>query len=593
VSARIVQFSSLRTKLLLFAAALVVLPALVSGIITVTSTQAALSRVVGRQLTEEARNAADRLATVLRSTRESLDTAARQDVMREIRIGDLDKRISSFLTALKRGDPSCLDLAVVDGANRVVASSNPQLTGRSGDALPVPAGVASMTGPLDSPLHARRSLLIARPIPDPDGVRDTFGRLIALYDWERQTDVTARVRENLASVGLDVDVLLVDATGTLIGGSWRPGARWHMGRSLGLATGTWHAASDTDGRVDRDAGILFGTAALGADVPAWTVLVSQPLAMALAPARRTARLLTLALGGVLLVALAAALAAARRVTRPLAELTAAAERMGREGRATASVPVRSRDEIGTLAAAFNRMTVDLKRAEQELVEAAKFAFVGELAAGVAHEVRTPLGVLQSSAQLLERSLQGADDESRELLQLLRDEVQRIDHIVTGLLELGRPRPLRPEPSSLGQVVFHALDFAEAQAREKGVIVTRRPTAPDPVVLCDPQLIHQVALNLLVNAIQIVPPGGHVELAVQPVANGHASFEVRDDGPGVPPDARERIFQPFFTQREGGSGLGLTFVRRVVQEHRGRIAVEDANGRGAVFRVELPVAENVP
>jgi signal transduction histidine kinase len=285
-----------------------------------------------------------------------------------------------------------------------------------------------------------------------------------------------------------------------------------------------------------------------------------------------------------------ALAVARRVTGPLAELTAAAEEIGRGRVSSPVVPVRSRDEIGTLATAFNRMAVDLRRAEQELVDAAKFAFVGELAAGIAHEVRTPLGVLRSSAQLLERSLAAGDEESRELCQLLRDEVDRIDRVVTGLLELGRPRELRTESSPLGQIVFRAVDFAEAQAREKGISLRRRSIDPDPVVLCDPELIYQVALNLVVNAIQILSPGGSVEVALLPVRGGEGGFEVRDDGPGIPEGLHARIFEPYFTSREGGAGLGLTFVRRVVQEHRGRVSVESAHGRGTVFRVELPAPE---
>src|SRR5262249_46323818 len=138
-----------------------------------------------------------------------------------------------------------------------------------------------------------------------------------------------------------------------------------------------------------------------------------------------------------------------------------------------AVPVRSRDEIGTLAAAFNRMAADLARAEGHLVEASKFAFAGELAAGVAHEVRTPLGVLRSSTQLLERSLEIHDDESRELLHLMRDEVDRIEHVVSGLLELARPRDLQLEATPIGPILLRAVEFIEVQAREKGVAITCR------------------------------------------------------------------------------------------------------------------------
>ncbi|MGH7859257.1 MAG: two-component system sensor histidine kinase NtrB, partial [Candidatus Binatia bacterium] len=180
----------------------------------------------------------------------------------------------------------------------------------------------------------------------------------------------------------------------------------------------------------------------------------------------------------------------------------------------------------------------------------------------------------------------------ELLHILRDEVDRIERVVSGLLELGRPRELRPEPTALGQIVFRAADFVEAQAHEKGVSVRRHPTEPDPEALCDPELVYQVALNLLVNAVQILPDGGSVDLKVLPPRGGYVAFEVRDDGPGMTPEVRARIFEPFFTRRDGGAGLGLTFVQRVVQEHRGRISVESDPGHGAVFHVELPLARSV-
>jgi signal transduction histidine kinase len=591
VSAQTIQVYSLRTKLLIFVAALVLLPGSIYAVIAVTSARTALTRAVGRQLAQEARNTADRLAASLRAERESLASFAKQDVMREIRVGDLDKRISSVLASLSRGNPSHLDLLVLDRDDRVVAASNPALLGRRQDALLGFDDGPGIRGPVASRLYGRPILRFSTPVPDPDVPTASLGRLVAFSDWARETAVTARVRANLATAGVDADVVILDAAGVVIGGAPRPEGRWRVGSTLRLS-GSGAVASDDEaaGRTDREAGILYGQAPFPRDLPGWSVVVSQPLAEALAPARHTAGLLGLTLAGVLLVALALALVAARRVTRPLAELTVAADAIGRgDAPASSPVPVRSHDEIGTLATAFNRMSEALGRAERELVDAAKFAFVGELAAGVAHEVRTPLGVLQSSAQLLERSLGPTDSEAAELLQLLRDEVHRIDRIVSGLLELGRPRSMRVEASPLGQIVFHAVDFAEAQAREKNVMVRRQPAVPDPVVLCDPELIYQVALNLLVNAIQILPPGGTVDVTVSAAHDGYAAFAVHDDGPGIPSDLRERIFEPFFTRREGGSGLGLTFVRRVVQEHRGRIAVDGAPGRGTTFRVELPAA----
>jgi signal transduction histidine kinase len=397
------------------------------------------------------------------------------------------------------------------------------------------------------------------------------------------------MRESLVSVGLNPDILILDDRVTVIAGAIRTDGPWQQGDTISLR----RVSSEnrvTTGYIDASAGMLVGHAELPDDLPSWTVVVAEPLANAFAPAQRMAKLIAATLASTLFAALVIALFAARRVTQPLTALTKAAEDVGRGATPEATVPVRSHDEIGTLTEAFNRMAADLKRAEHELVEAAKFSFVGELAAGVAHEVRTPLGVLRSSAQLLERSLEVKDDESRELLQLVQDEVDRIERVVSALLNLGRPRVMHLEPSPLGQIVFRTADFVDAQARQKQILIQRHPVDPDPVVLCDPELIHQVALNLLVNAVQVLPENGVVEISILPARGGYASFEVRDNGPGMTEEVRTRIFEPFFTRRDGGAGLGLTFVQRVVQEHRGRVSVESQVGQGTVFRVSLPTVE---
>ena len=592
MSAGKVWIFSIRAKLFALVAGMILLPGGLYGAIAVSQSRAALAHAIGLQLAGEARTAADRLATTLHSQREMLASFARQDVMREIRIGDLDKRISSSLASLKSGCAMCLDLLVIDGAGSVVASSNPSLIGSSARDW----GLAStpgpiFEGPLDTPDLGQRSLRTVVPIPDAEAPERTLGSLAALLDWDRVTEFTGRARGNLAMMGLDADVFVLDAAGVVIGGALRPDGRWRLGDTIDVATSPDRLAAPAT-RLVPTAGVLLGEAGLPPDLPRWTVAVGEPLSDALAPVRHMARLLAGMLGLTLAAALAVALVLARRVSRPLAELTAAAREVGR-GHPSIPLQVRSRDELGALAAAFNRMAADLARAEVRLVEAAKFAFVGELAAGVAHEVRTPLGVLRTSAQLLERSLQTTDEETRELLHLLREEVDRIAGVVSGLLELGRPRELRLEPARLGQVLGRAADFAEMQARAKGVTITRRLAEPDPIVQCDPELVYQVVLNLLVNAIQILASGGMIELVTFPARDAHVAFEVRDDGPGIPDDLRATLFQPFATRREGGIGLGLTFVQRVVLEHHGRLTVSSDQGRGTVFRVELPAAEDVP
>jgi two-component system sensor histidine kinase HydH len=179
-------------------------------------------------------------------------------------------------------------------------------------------------------------------------------------------------------------------------------------------------------------------------------------------------------------------------------------------------------------------------------------------------------------------------ESVELAEMIVGEVDRIDRVVTGLLELARPRAPHLEPTGLAPLLARALDFVDGQAREKGVRV-HRDFPPAPPAHCDPEQIYQVALNLVVNAIQVLPPGGGLTVRTLPRWDGWVGFEVSDDGPGIPIELQERIFTPFFSTRPGGTGLGLALVQRMVQAHHGMVAVQSEPGRGTTFRVTLPVA----
>ena len=142
---------------------------------------------------------------------------------------------------------------------------------------------------------------------------------------------------------------------------------------------------------------------------------------------------------------------------------------------------------------------------------------------------------------------------------------------------------------VSQPVFRALEFVAPQARERGTRLEREEASAEPDVLCEPELVQQVAVNLIVNAMQALGSGGRITVRILDAEDGEGGFEVRDDGPGISEDLRERIFQPFVTARQGGVGLGLTFVKRVVHDHRGSVTVDSEPGAGTVIRVRLPTA----
>ncbi len=179
--------------------------------------------------------------------------------------------------------------------------------------------------------------------------------------------------------------------------------------------------------------------------------------------------------------------------------------------------------------------------------------------------------------------------------MVREEVDRLGRVVSDLLTLQRGRPLRLEPAPLSQPLARALELVRPQAEAKGIQLTPGLVAPrpEPHVECEPELIQQVAVNLLVNATQALEAGGRIDVAVLPAKEGYGGFEVRDDGPGIPDDLRERIFAPFVTGRPGGVGLGLTFVKRVIHDHRGRVDLQSGPGAGTRVCIRLPLAEAAP
>jgi two-component system sensor histidine kinase HydH len=584
---------SLRIKLVIFVALLIAVPGLLFAVIVQRNEQALLQDLIGRQLVREADHTADRLANVLRSERDALQNFAQQDLMREVRVDDIDKRVSAALATLRDGDPARLDYLVLTQDRRAIASSNPDWIGQApvwaAGIVPPEAGSVRISGPI--PTAGSEGMIAAASIPDPDTPSRTLGVLIGLYDWPRLGAVSETIRNEMAAQGIRARVLVTRSDGTVIGGaSLTPEERAEF--PPGWLRPLQPDVTDAPGyAVLPDADFLVGYAPIDAGLPGWKLVIVEQLSDALAPTRRMTARLAGVLAVTLVLALALAMVGARNVVKPLTELTAAIGSVSQGDLSSLRVAVRSDDEVGLLAGAFNRMAAELDQAQSDLVEAAKYALVGELAAGVAHEVRTSLGVQRSSAQILERSLPpDSGSQAAELAALIREEVDRLGRVVDDLLELGRPRALHLESVSLVVPLRRALEMVEPNASEHDIALSFDDSEPHGPVLGDPELIYQVALNLLVNAIQAVGTNGRVDVRSVECEGGYVGFEVCDDGPGIPEGFRDKLFRPFATAREGGIGLGLTFVQRVVLEHQGRIHVESEPGRGACFRIELPTEE---
>jgi len=272
------------------------------------------------------------------------------------------------------------------------------------------------------------------------------------------------------------------------------------------------------------------------------------------------------------------------VLQPLLVLTEAARRFGR-GEFDTRVGAVGRGELSALGSAFDRMTEELEVRQQRLVQSERMAAIGQLAAGVAHELNNPIGIIRG---YLKTMSPGQDTATlREELSILDEEAAQCQRIAEDLLQYARADELSFERLEvgpfLGEIVKRFREGTSAHGRPLAVDVQ------DAQVALDPARMRQVVRNLLLNADQAAPDGTEIVLRGSSDGDDYV-IEVQDGGGGVDVADRQRIFEPFFSRRRGGSGLGLSVVLGIVEAHRGTIEVRDAEGPGAVFRLRLPRAQ---
>jgi signal transduction histidine kinase len=292
----------------------------------------------------------------------------------------------------------------------------------------------------------------------------------------------------------------------------------------------------------------------------------------------------------------------RVVTRPMQRLVAAVNAIG-SGKLSHRVEEDpGGGELAQLAHEFNSMAGSLELARAEVVreaeerlvlerrlrEAEKLAAIGNLAAGLAHQVAAPLNVISGRAELLLRRPEDAPARARSL-RIIIQQISRITTIVRNLLDFARRREPRVQPVDLGAVVDGVVEVLESELERGGVELERSGPA-NAYVQGDPDLLHQVLVNLVLNALQAMEESeGPHRLAIRLETTENAvAVEVEDTGPGLSPDVRERMFQPFYTTKERGTGLGLVVARNIVEEHAGSLVAEEPlTGSGARFRITLP------
>lgn len=282
----------------------------------------------------------------------------------------------------------------------------------------------------------------------------------------------------------------------------------------------------------------------------------------------------------------------KRITRPIRELGQVAEKVA-EGNLEFSAPVSGPKEMRALSQTFNEMLSGLrsKRNLEELLQRAeRSAVVGRLASGIAHEIRNPLNFINLSIDHLRASFAPKDEAPRaqytHMLTTIKDELARLNRLVSDFLGYGRPAKLKIREVDARSLIEEVRDLVHTQAEQQGVTVNIEQNGHgDATLQGDAELIKTCFSNLMINAIQAMPSGGALNISLRP-DNGFLEIKFADTGVGVMTEDLAQIFEPYYSTKETGIGLGLPLTKKIIEEHGGKINVESGPGRGTTFIVTL-------
>ena len=249
--------------------------------------------------------------------------------------------------------------------------------------------------------------------------------------------------------------------------------------------------------------------------------------------------------------------------------------------------IKTHDEIGDLAAAFNQMTQDLKASRDQLIQAERLATAGKMSASFAHEIRNPLSSMRMLAQMLMQKPEMSVEKHQQSVRYILEEIERIDTIVKGLMDFARPTTLDLKEQPITPVLQAVLDLMEANLAHHKIQLVLDLLPETPELQFDSDKLKQAFMNVVLNAMEAMPQGG--TLRVSTFTEGdRICIKVEDTGVGIPADDLEHLFEPFFTRKTRGTGLGLANVKRILEEHGGSVEIDSTLGEGTIVSMWLPM-----
>ena len=484
------------------------------------------------------------------------------EVMQDARIGDIDKRLSTFLSDLKHNYSGVYSgLYVIDQHNKIISSSELDAINQTLKLTDRWEHISLNTTSLDLHVIRDEKLPISTMISSEFGSNQTY-YLVVYFNQQQLEQVL-----NHATTGRSA-VILRDSQHKII-------------------ANTALLQKEDDDQTMKARVLSEGFRSFKS--LNWQLEIIKYRDDALAPIKQMG-LIMLALSIMtLLISFLIAIPVAKHITKPISKLTIFAKNFVSSG-IQSKPPEGGPVEVKEMTEAFTRMIANLEKSQENLTRAAKLAVVGEMAAAMSHEVRTPLGIIRSSAQVLMREPQ-LTKEGKEVCGFVISETERLNKLVSTLIDAAKPRALDLKPNDIIGLTKHALALLKVEAEKKNIQLNFEAHAmPELILNIDVAQMTQVVLNLLMNAIQILPEGGQVWVTISRMQT-HAQISVADDGPGISEDKRNHVFDPFFSQRAGGIGLGLAIVRQIVYAHFGEIFVQESPQHGAEFIIRLPYLNN--
>lgn len=275
----------------------------------------------------------------------------------------------------------------------------------------------------------------------------------------------------------------------------------------------------------------------------------------------------------------------KNITEPIKDLVGFTEQVA-DGNLEEQCEVKTHDEIGDLTIAFNQMTEELKQSRDKLIQAERLATAGKMSASFAHEIRNPLSSMRMLSQMLQQKPETSDEQQKSL-QYILEEIERIDYIVKGLMDFASPTKLHLELQSLTPVLQSVLTLMEANLTHHQIELSL-DLAPDlPDFNFDTDKIKQAFMNVVLNAMEAMPQGGTLTISTFQ-ENERVCIRICDTGIGISEEDVEHLFEPFFTRKTKGTGLGLANVKRIVEEHGGTVDIESVHNEGTTVSLWIPL-----